>query len=63
MFEWLYLAVGVLRSVLRGQRDLVLENLLQRQQLVVALRSRPRPKLRHRDRLFWALIQRLCDWH
>jgi hypothetical protein len=63
VFEWLSLAVGVLRALLRSRRDLALENLLLRQQLAVALRSQRRPRLRQRDRLFWALIQRFCaDW-
>jgi putative transposase len=63
VLEWLCLSVGVLRAVLRSQRDLALENLLLRQQLVVALRSQRHPTLRQRDRLFWALIQRSCaDW-
>src|SRR5215510_1761654 len=38
-------------------RDLVLENLLLRQQLPVALRGQRRPKLLPRDRRFWALIR------
>ena len=39
------------------------ENLLLRQQLAVALRARPRPRLRWRDRMFWVLARRLCaDW-
>jgi putative transposase len=63
VFEWLCLAVGVLRNAFRSRRDLALENLLLRQQLVVALRSKPRPRLRHRDQLFWVLTRRLCaDW-
>jgi hypothetical protein len=63
VFEWLCLAVGVLRAPLRSQRDLALEHLLLRQQLAVALRPQRRPRLRRRDRLFWVLIQRCCaDW-
>jgi hypothetical protein len=37
----------------RGHRELVLENLALRQQLHVLKRSRKRPDLRTRDRLFW----------
>lgn len=49
MCEWLCLSVGVLRAVLRSPRDLALDNLLLRQQLVVALRAQPRPKLQDAD--------------
>ena len=35
------------------------ENLALRQQLVVYKRKRPRPSLRNRDRLFWALLSRI----
>jgi transposase InsO family protein len=53
----------VLRSLLRTRRDLALENLLLRQQLAVALRGHPPPRLRRRDRLFWMLARRVCaDW-
>jgi hypothetical protein len=39
------------------------ENLLLRQQLAVALRARPHPRLRRRDRVFWLVARRLCaDW-
>jgi hypothetical protein len=49
----------------RPARSLALsvENLLLRQQLAVALRARPRPRLRRRDRVFWVVARRLCaDW-
>src|SRR3712207_6623857 len=53
MLEMLQLLLGTLASLTRDRQDLLIENLLLRQQLTVALRSRPRPKLRTRDRLFW----------
>ena len=37
----------------------MVENLLLRHQLQVALRSRPRPHLKTRDRLFWLAVRRL----
>ncbi len=40
-------------SVLKSRRDLALENLALRQQLAMFKRSRPRPRLNDRDRLFW----------
>ena len=61
--EWLLLLAGAVRAVLRDRRDLVLENLRLRQQLAVALRSRPHPRLRRRDKAFWLVVRRLCyDW-
>jgi hypothetical protein len=52
----------LLRATLRRQA-LVLETLFLRQQLDIALRARPRPRLRRRDRVFWVLVRRLCaDW-
>jgi putative transposase len=49
---------GLLR-VLRTRRALVLENLALRHQLAVLQRAAPRPRLRHRDRLFWVFLCRL----
>jgi putative transposase len=41
----------------------VLENLLLRQQLAVALRTRRQPNVRWHDRLFWVVARRLVtDW-
>jgi len=61
--DWVVLLLGVLRAMLRRRQALVLENLLLRQQLAVALRARPRPRLRRRDRVFWVLARRACaDW-
>ena len=61
--EWLRLLLGAVHALLRSRRDLVLENLLLRQQLAVALRTRPHPRLRRRDRAFWLVVRRLCrDW-
>jgi transposase InsO family protein len=57
------LLVGVVLSALRGRRALLEENLLLRQQLVVALRPRRRPRVRWHDRLFWAVARRFVrDW-
>jgi hypothetical protein len=61
--EWLWLLLGTLRALLRDRHSLVVENLLLRQQLAVALRARPRPRLRRGDRLFWIMVPRGCaDW-
>ena len=63
VFGWVSLLVGVLSAALCGRRALLLENLLLRQQLAVALRTRRRPDVRWHDRLFWVVARRLCaDW-
>jgi len=48
-----------LRGLTLGRAALVAENLALRQQLAVLHRGTPRPKLRWRDRLFWACLSRL----
>jgi uncharacterized protein (TIGR02391 family) len=63
MLEFLSLIIGTSRSALRGRKELILENLLLRQQLQVALRPRRRLSLEQRDRLFWVLVRRIFpDW-
>jgi transposase InsO family protein len=63
MIESLGLVLTVLGACLRTQWDLVVENLLLRHQLAVALRRRPRPPIRRRDKLLWILARRPCrDW-
>jgi hypothetical protein len=63
MLELLMLLLGVLPAALRSHRELVLENLLLRHQLAVAVRPRRRPRLRTRDKLLWLVGRRLCtDW-
>jgi len=62
-FTCVSLLTGVLCGALRDRRALLLENLLLRQQVAVALRTRRRPCVRWHDRLFWVVMQRLCaDW-
>jgi hypothetical protein len=52
-----------LAGLFRDRRDLVVENLLLRHQLHVALRSHPRPDLKTRDRFLWLVVRRLVpDW-
>jgi putative transposase len=64
VLDWLWLLLGTLRVLLRDRHALLVENLLLRHQLAVALRARPRPRLRRRDRLFWTVVRRVCaDWH
>jgi transposase InsO family protein len=50
--------LGFLRSLFRARRELALENLALRQQLVV-LRRAKRPRLINADRIFWAWLSRV----
>src|SRR5262249_60665774 len=59
MIELLELLPTALGSVFRSRERLILENLLLRQQLQVALRRQRRPRLRSRDKLFWLLVRHL----
>jgi transposase InsO family protein len=60
VWEWLLLVVAACLGSLRSRRALVAENLLLRQQLAVALRTRPRPRVRWHDRLVWMVARRVC---
>jgi len=56
------LLLGV-RGILLGKAALLAEDLALRQQLAVMMNENRRPRLRHRDRLFWVVM--LCwflDW-
>src|SRR5438105_15598852 len=57
--RWLRILFGTLRSCLRTQRELALENLALRQQLAVWKARGPRPRLTETDRMFWVLLSRL----
>jgi len=59
----LQLLVSIMLAYLKSRHALVVENLLLRQQLSIALRVRPHPRIQWRDRLFWVMARRLCtDW-
>ncbi len=52
-----------LRALLVPKVHLAYENLALRQQLAVLKQASKRPKLRPRDRVFWAWLSRLwTDW-
>ncbi len=59
MLELLLLLVRTLVAVLRSRRDLVLENLVLRHQLQVALRTHRRPSVHNRDRILWTWLRQL----
>jgi hypothetical protein len=63
MLELIALLLAVIPAALRSRRDIVLEHLLLRHQLVVAARPKRRPRLRTWDQLLWLLGRRCCaDW-
>jgi transposase InsO family protein len=63
MLELIALFLAIIPTALRSRRDLVLENLLLRHQLAVALRPKRRPRVKMGDKVLWALGRRLCaDW-
>jgi hypothetical protein len=59
MFRVLGLLFGLLHRSFHSQRDLLLENLALRQQLLAFQRRNPKPRLRSLDRLFWVMARRL----
>jgi len=59
MLELLRIFLPTLARLFRKRRDLLVENLLLRHQLQVALRSRPRPRLKTRDRFLWLVVRSL----
>ena len=58
MWKWLKVILGTLRSSVRDQRDLALENLALRQQLTTLKFRGPRPNLTDADRLLWVVLSR-----
>ena len=56
MLSALVVALRSLALICGGHRAVALENLALRQQLAVFRRTVNRPRLRHRDRLFWMLV-------
>jgi putative transposase len=52
------LLLGLFRRSFYSRRDLLLENLALRQQLLALQRRRPRPRLARFDRLFWVVAKR-----
>ena len=59
MLQLVRLVLATLVATVRSCQRLMVENLLLRQQLQVALRSLRRPRIRTRDKLFWLLLRRL----
>jgi putative transposase len=59
MGDWLQIAGWGFGSTLRSRRDLALENIALRQQLMVLQRQAGKVRLRDRDRVFWVWLQRV----
>ena len=53
------LLLGLFQRSFYSRRDLLLENLAIRQQLLAMQRRKPRPRLARLDRLFWVVVRRL----
>jgi hypothetical protein len=53
MLDVIRILIPTLAAVFHKRHDLVVENLLLRHQLQLALRSRRRPHFKTRDRFFW----------
>ncbi len=52
-----------IRGILRDRAELAAENLALRQQLAVLSEKKRRPRLRNRDRIFWAWLSRFwSNW-
>jgi putative transposase len=63
MFRIIWFLVTTDFRFFRYRRDLLLENLVLRQQPAVLKRKHPRPRLRPFDKLFWVLARRFwSDW-
>ena len=51
------------RGVFRGRAELAAENFALRQQLAILQQKSKTPRLRRRDRIFWALLSRIwVNW-
>jgi putative transposase len=58
MFSLLFLWIGALIRLFRNRGNLVLENLVLRQQLAALKRRQPRPSLGLFDKVFWVVVRR-----
>ena len=54
----LYIILNYFRDLQRPHRDLLLENLALRQQILALERQVKRPRFKDRDRAFWVLLSR-----
>ena len=59
MFAIIAVLTGAMLRVFRTRRNLLLENLVLRQQFAVLKRKSPRPRIAALDKLFWVPARRL----
>jgi len=55
----LYLILNYLRDLLRPNRDLLLENMALRQQIIVLRRTHPKPPFSTWERVFWVVLSKV----
>ena len=58
MRMYVLLLLGLVGRTLRSRNDLLMENLVLRQQLAVYARRRTKPQLQNQDRVFWSVVAR-----
>ena len=58
MFSIIAVQTGTMLRIFRNRGNLLLENLVHRQELTVPKRKRPRPRIAALDKLFWVLARR-----
>ena len=58
MRMYLRLLLGLVGRTLRSRNDLLMENLVLRQQLAVYARRPTKPQLHNEDRVFWSVVAR-----
>jgi len=56
--EMIIFTIFVIILMIKLNRQLIIENLVLRQQLAIMRQSIKRPRIRNRDRLFWILLSR-----
>ena len=56
---WVRILLLFIRGILRDRTELAAENLALRQQLAALHHKSKRPRLRKRDRIFWAILSRI----
>lgn len=56
MHMYVRLLLGLVRRTLQSRNDLLMENLVLRQQLAVYARRQTKPRLRNEDRVFWSVV-------
>src|SRR5712691_6650539 len=59
MLKAIFSTLRFIILILAGHKEIALENAALRQQLTILKREQPRPKLRHRDRLFWIALMKI----